>query len=385
MDDVLMKTGTISSHDDAYNIRSMKYSVSPVVRVAVKPKNLAELPKLISGMKRLSKSDPLVLCINDAETGENIVCGSGELHVEICINDLINEFAQIEIIKTDPIVSYRETVRALSSQPAMSKSANAHNRLYCTAEPLTEAFCIDVEDGMVPLRDKKLQMKYLSSDKHNWSKEDAGKIWGFGPNTDGPNVLLDISKGIQYMHEIKEHMISGFEQVTKKGVLCEENMRGVRFNVVDATLHNDSIHRGGGQISPATRRVLYATELLARPTLQEPIFLVEITAPQGVVGNIYEVMMHRRGQVDEEVQIEGTPLVIMKAFLPVSESFGFTAFLREKTGGKAFPNCVFHHWETMEGDALDPNNKLCKMILDIRKRKGMKEEVPNVSKYMDKL
>lgn len=386
IDQFLTKTGTISSSETAHNIRVMKYSVSPVVRVAVRPKNLAELPKLISGMKRLSKSDPLVLCINDVETGETIICGSGELHVEICINDLINEFAQIEIIKSDPIVSYRETVRKLSPNNAMSKSANSHNRLYCTAEPLSEAFCTDVEEGQVPMRDKKARQKYLSNpETHNWSKDEANKIWGFGPNTDGPNVLVDQSKGIQYMHEIKEHMISGFEQVTKKGVLCEENLRGVRFNVNDATLHNDSIHRGGGQISPATRRVLMASEMLADPSLQEPYFLVEITCPQSVVGNIYEVMMHRRGQVDEETQIEGTPLVIMKAFLPVSESFGFTAFLREKTGGKAFPNCVFHHWECMEGDSLDPEDKLGKMITVIRKRKGLNEFIPPLSKYMDKL
>ena len=110
IDQYLTKTGTISTHEDAHNIRVMKYSVSPVVRVAVKPKNQSDLPKLISGMQMLSKSDPLVLCINDQETGENIIAGSGELHVEICINDLINEFAQIEIIRSDPVVSYRETV-----------------------------------------------------------------------------------------------------------------------------------------------------------------------------------------------------------------------------------------------------------------------------------
>ncbi len=132
----------------------MKYSVSPVVRVAVKPKNMAELPKLISGMKRLAKSDPLVLCINDEETGENIVSGSGELHVEICINDLINEYAQIEIIRSDPIVSYRETVKIKSSM-AMAKSANNHNRLYCTTEPLEEAFSVAVENGEIPMRDVK--------------------------------------------------------------------------------------------------------------------------------------------------------------------------------------------------------------------------------------
>lgn len=96
-------------------------------------------------------------------------------------------------------------------------------------------------------------------------------------------------------------------------------------------------------------------------------------------------MMHRRGQVEEEVQVEGTPLVIMKAFLPVSESFGFTAFLREKTGGKAFPNCVFDHWEEINGDALEIDNKLNKLVCGIRKRKGLNEQVPDVKKYMDKL
>ena len=122
VDEYLVKTGTITDHPDAHIIKTMKYSVSPVVRVAVKPKNQAELPKLVAGMKRLAKSDPLVLCINDEETGENIIAGSGELHVEICINDLRNEFAQIEIIESDPVVSYRETVRAKSSQVSLSKS-----------------------------------------------------------------------------------------------------------------------------------------------------------------------------------------------------------------------------------------------------------------------
>lgn len=104
-----------------------------------------------------------------------------------------------------------------------------------------------------------------------------------------------------------------------------------------------------------------------------------------MVGSIYEVMMHRRGNVEEEVQVEGTPLVIMKAFLPVAESFGFTAFLREKTGGKAFPNCVFDHWEEISGNALDIEDKLGKIVSTIRKRKGLSEEVPDVKKYMDKL
>ena len=374
IDQYLTKTGTISSHPEAHNIRVMKYSVSPVVRVAVKPKNQSELPKLISGMQRLAKSDPLVLCINDEETGENIIAGSGELHVEICINDLRDEFAQIEIIQSDPIVSYRETVTE-ESEVGMSKSSNNHNRLFCTAEPVEEEFSVAVEDGLIPMRDQKARTKILY-EKYDWDKNEAGKIWAFGPDGEGPNVIVDSTQGCQFMNEIKEHMISGFEIVTKSGVLCEEPMRGVRFNVTDTYLHNDSIHRGGGQLTPATRKVLYAVELMAKPSLQEPIFLVEITAPQDVVGDIYGVVGTRRGTVIEEVQVEGTPLVIMKAHVPVAESFGFTGFLREKTGGKAFPNCVFDHWEIISGDVTDEESSIGKIVRTIRKRKGLKDELP---------
>ena len=383
VDQFLTKTGTISTSDTAHNIRVMKYSVSPVVRVAIKPKNQAELPKLIQGMNRLSKSDPLVLCINNEETGENIIAGSGELHVEICINDLINEYAQIEIIKSDPIVSYRETVTK-ESVTAMSKSSNNHNRLTCSCEPLEEKLSIAIEEGQIPFRDAKQRVKVLY-DTWDWDKQEASKLWAFGPEGEGPNMIVDITSGCQFMNEIKEHMISGFEQVTKAGVLCEESLRGVRFNVEDTHLHNDSIHRGGGQISPTTRRVLYATELLAAPSLQEPVFLVEITTPNDLVGIIYGCVASRRASVEDEVQVEGTPLTIMKIFLPVSESFGFTGFLREKTGGQAFPNMVFDHYDVIDGDVYEKDSRINKIVTTIRKRKGMKVDVPDASYYMDKL
>ena len=383
IDECLSKTGTISSSDKAFNIRVMKYSVSPVVRVAVKPKNQGDLPKLIKGMQQLAKSDPLVLCINDSETGENVICGSGELHMEICLKDLIEEYAKIEIIKSDPVVAYRETVRETSAQ-AMSKSANAHNRLYCTAEPLTEEFVAAIENGEINFRDPKERLKTLI-DKFDWEKSEAGKIWSFGPDGEGPNVIVDMTSGCQFMNEIKEHVVSGFEIVTKTGVLCDEVMRGIRFNVMDTYLHNDSIHRGGGQLSPCTRRVLYACELMAKPTLQEPIFQVEITVPIDVVGAVYACMAVRRGTVDEEIQIEGTPLTILKAYMPVAESFGFTSYLRQQTSGKAFPNCIFDHWECLDGDALNPVNKLGKLIQVIRVRKGLKEMIPDLSNFLDKI
>ena len=382
LDQALMKTGTISSHPLAHNIRVMKYSVSPVVRVAVKPKNVADLPKLIAGMQRLAKSDPLVVCTNDTETGENIIAGSGELHVEICLNDLEKDFAQIDIVRSDPVVAYRETVTK-KSPVALAKSQNSHNRLYVEAEPLDEEFVVAIEADEVPFRDAKEKVKVL--EKFGFDKSEVPKIWGFGPYGDGPNLIMDTTSGCQFMNEIKEHMVSGFELVTKSGILCDEPMRGVRFNVTDTTLHNDSIHRGGGQISPATRRVCFAAELMADPTLQEPIFNVEISVDQSYSGTIYNCIGNRRGTIYEEEIVEGTPQVIMKAYLPVSESFGFTSYLRQETSGKAFPNCNFDHWNTMSGNLSKPGDKLYEIVMGIRKRKNLKNVIPEAKDYIDKL
>jgi len=162
-------------------------------------------------------------------------------------------------------------------------------------------------------------------------------------------------------------------------------MRGVRMNILDVTLHADAIHRGGGQITPAARRVFYAAELTAKPRFQEPIFLVEIQTPDDAVGGIYNCLSQRRGMVIGEEQIAGTPLVMIKAYLPVAESFGFTQALRAATSGRAFPQCVFDHWEELGGDPVDPKTRAGEICTATRKRKGLKEVIPDLSNYLDKL
>jgi elongation factor 2 len=139
-------------------------------------------------------------------------------------------------------------------------------------------------------------------------------------------MLIDMTKGVQYMNEIKDSMESAFQWATKEGAVAEENMRQVRINVVDVVLHADAIHRGGGQIIPTARRVYYACELTAAPALQEPYFLCEITAPLDAMGGVYNCLNQRRGMVIEEEQVQGTPLNMVKAHLPVSESFGNFCF-----------------------------------------------------------
>merc|ERR1712117_104123 len=379
IDQFLLKSGTLTTLDTAHNIADMKYSVSPVVKVAVKVKDGKELPKLVEGLKKLSKSDPLVVCTTE-ESGEHVIAGCGELHVEICLKDLREEYAQCDFI-----VSYRETVNELSNQTCLAKSPNKHNRLYFTAEPMSDELCAAIEDGKAgPKAEAKERAKFMR-EKFEWDENAARKIWCWGPETEGANVVVDQTTAVQYLIEIKEHVNSAFQWTTKEGPLCEENMRGIRFNIMDVTLHTDSIHRGASQIMPPTRRVCFAAELTAKPTLQEPIFLVEITCPQEAMSGVYNCMNLRRGCVFEENPREGTPLIQVKAHLPVSESFGFVAALRQATSGQAFPQCVFDHWENLQGEALQEGSKLQELILATRKRKNIKVEMPKLGDYLDKL
>lgn len=173
----------------------MKYSVSPVVRVAVSVKNANDLPKLVDGLKKLSKSDPLVLCITE-ESGEHIIAGCGELHLEICLKDLIEEYAKCDIIKGDPVVTYKETVTESSSQMCLSKSPNKHNRLFMKAEPIQDELTNMIEAGTVGPRSETKERAKILSDQFEWDKTDALKIWCFGPDSTGPNVLVDVAKGV---------------------------------------------------------------------------------------------------------------------------------------------------------------------------------------------
>jgi elongation factor 2 len=386
VDQFLLKSGTLTTSETAHNLKVMKFSVSPVVRRSVEVKNANDLPKLVEGLKRLSKSDPCVQ-VSISESGEHVVAGAGELHLEICLKDLEEDHAGVPLRISDPVVQYRETVGAKSSMTALSKSPNKHNRLYVEAEPLTEEVSQAIENGKITPRDDFKARARILADDFGWDVTDARKIWAFGPDTTGANLLVDQTKAVQYLNEIKDSIVSGFQWATREGPIAEEPMRSVRFNVMDVTLHADAIHRGGGQIIPTARRVLYASTLLAEPGLLEPVFNVEIQVPEQAMGGIYGVLTRRRGHVYTEEQRVGTPLFTVKAYMPVNESFGFNADLRAATGGQAFPQSVFDHWAILPGGSpLDPATKPGQIITEARKRKGLKEQVPgyeNVSYYLD--
>jgi elongation factor 2 len=385
IDQFLLKSGTLTTSETAHNLKVMKFSVSPVVQRSVEVKNAQDLPKLVEGLKRLSKSDPCVLTFIN-ESGEHIVAGAGELHLEICLKDLEEDHAGVPLRIGDPIVPYRETVTSKSSITALSKSPNKHNRLYMIAEPLDEEVSKEIEAGRISPRDDFKVRARILADDFGWDVTDARKIWCFGPDTSGANLLVDQTKAVQYLNEIKDSVVSGFQWASREGPVAEEPMRSCRFNIMDVTLHADAIHRGGGQIIPTARRVLYAAALLAEPGLLEPVFLVEVQVPETAMGGVYGVLTRRRGHVFSEEQRPGTPLFTIKAYLPVNESFGFNADLRSHTSGQAFPQSVFDHWQILTGGSpLDGTSKVGQIVQEMRKRKGIKVEVPGVENYYDKL
>lgn len=388
VDQYIVKSGTITTLESACCIKTMKFAVSPVVRVAVNVKHSADLPKLVEGLKKLSKSDPMVRC-EVTEAGEHIIAGCGELHLEICLKDLAEDFMKgAPLVTSEPVVTYCETVTETSPE-VLSKSPNKHNRLFCTAEPLSEEICALFDNEVVgPSMDIKERSKILREHPAFGWEEAATpqKIWCFGHDNIGPNIMCERTTGVAYLNEVRESIVGGFKWACNEGPMCEEKVRGVKMWVNDVVLHADAIHRGMGQISPTSRRVTYAGIFQAKPALLEPVFLVNITCPQAIVGSIYNVMSMRRGNVFDEGEGLAGGVANMKAYLPVAESFGFSQALAEATSGAAFSQLMFDHWQLMDGgEYRDPETRLGKVIHGIRVRKNIAPEVPPLDRYLDKL
>ncbi|WAR08245.1 EF2-like protein [Mya arenaria] len=383
VDKYLLKTGTITTYEHAHNLRVLKFSVSPVVRVAVDVVNPAHLPKLVEGLKRLGKADPMVQCIMDG--GQHVVMGAGELHLSVCLQDLEEEHAGVPIKKSEPVVTYQETVSAASDRICLAKTPNKLCRLYMTARPLPDGLPDMIEKGTVKATQDVKERGRLLVDQFDFNLGDTKKIWCFGPNGSGPNMLVDTSKAVNYLQDIRDSVVAGFQWATAEGVLSESTVRGVRFNIEDAMVHGDSSHRGGSQIIPATRRALYAAMLTAGPRILEPVYLVEVACPSQALGGAINLISRKRGEIIMQTQQEGTPMCVVMAYMPVNESFGFNEQLRGETGGQAFPQFHFDHWQTLAGDPLDATSRAGVVVAEIRQRKGLAEKIPALENYLDRI
>jgi elongation factor 2 len=388
IDQFMNKSATVTNKKEAFNFLNLSFNVSCVYRIAIRPADNKQLPKLVEGLKRLQKADILCTCVSEP-TGDHIVSGCGEEHLKLVLRDLKEEHAGVDFTRGVPTVSYKETVTCESSKMSLSKSPNKHNRLYVLACPLEEDVNQAIETHKVNMQQDVKKRARILIDEYGWEKTDCMKIWSFAPNdidVGGANVLVDQTKGIQYLNEIKESVNSGLQWAARQGPLAEENMRGCRFNLMDVKLHADSIHRGMGQIQPTARRVFFGAALVADVRFMEPIFKCVIACPEDVTQGVQQAIMAKRGEMQYSEEKDGK--TIMVCFLPIVETLGddpFSKVLQTKTSGKALATYAFDHWQLIQTNPLEKGSKAEQIMLDIRERKGLKVEHPDIADYIDRL
>jgi len=359
-------------HKDAMvPFENIQYVSEPVITIAIEPKHPRELPRLVDLMGRLAIDDPNLVTTINKETGEYLLSGMGELHLEIAVKFLKQYGGGLELLTSRPIVVYRETVSA-EGVVAMAKSPNKHSRFWVQVEPLDQNVIDLMEKGELFEAMGKKRINTTLREEAGWSAKEARNVWTLEEHK---NVLVDMTKGIQYLREVKETVSSGFRWAAKNGPLSDEPIRGVKVKLLDAKLHEDPVHRGPAQIMPAIKRAFWGSFLTAKPILSEPIYKIGVSVPQQFVGEVTGLITRKRGRVTASEQ-KG-PVTMIKGFLPVAETFGLSADMRSATSGHAFWQTQFDHWEKV------PESIAMEVIAEIRKRRGLPEEIPKANKFID--
>jgi len=358
---------TVSSIKGMAPFESIKHSSEPVVTVAIEAKNMKDLPKLVEVLRQVSKEDPTLRISINEETGEHLISGMGELHLEI-IAHKIERDKNVEITTSEPIVIYRETVQGHAG-PVEGKSPNRHNRFYFEVERLPDEVIALIKGGMLTMNMPETERRAMLIEA-GMDKEEAKKI----VDIFGSNMLIDGTKGIQYLRETMELIIEGFHEATRTGPLTREPCEGIKAKLVDVTLHEDAVHRGPAQVIPAVRSAVFAAILMAGDVLLEPKQKVFINVPQTLMGNATQQIQGRRGQI-LDIHSEGDMAIIVgKA--PVAEMFGFAGDLRSATEGRAIWSTELSGFEVLT-QALQPE-----VVKQIRERKGLKAELPKPQDFI---
>eukprot|EP00937_MAST-01D_sp_MAST-1D-sp2_P007366 g7366.t1 len=400
IDGTIGKTATVTDatgNDDACTFRPLQHGTIPTMKLAVEPLKPAELPKMLDGLRKVSKTFPL-LETHVEESGEHVLLGAGELFLDCAMHDLRRTFAEVEVKVADPSVRFRETVSEASSLQCHAATPNGRSRLVMQAEPLDAGLAEDIEAGAVSTAwDKRAVGEFFRS-RYDWDLLASRNVWSFGPDAAGPNVLIDdtlpgdVDKGL--LRSCREHIVQGFQWGCREGPLCDEPVRGAKFRLVGAEVAAEAMQRGGGQVIPTARRVAYSAFLLSAPRLMEPIYRVEINAPADVVPALGDILMRRRGHVVQDAPKPGSPMYVVKAFLPVIDSFGFETDLRSYTHGQAMCLQTFDHWAVVPGDPLDSDIVLHPLepspvphlarefMVKTRCRKGLSADV-SINKFFD--
>ncbi|PSN53258.1 116 kDa U5 small nuclear ribonucleoprotein component [Blattella germanica] len=282
IDQPIVKTSTITDltiSDELYIFRPLKFNTQSVIKIAVEPVNPSELPKMLDGLRKVNKSYPL-LATRVEESGEHVVLGTGELYLDCVMHDLRKMYSEIDIKVADPVVAFCETVVETSSLKCFAETPNKKNKITMIAEPLEKGLAEDIENEVVQISWNKKRLGEFFQTKYDWDLLAARSIWAFGPDSTGPNILVDdtlpseVDKGL--LSSVKDSIVQGFQW---------------------------------GQIIPTARRVAYSAFLMATPRLMEPYLFVEVQAPADCVSAVYTVLAKRRGHVTQDAPIvPGDPL-----------------------------------------------------------------------------
>lgn len=362
---------TVSSIPGVEPFEKMQHYSEPVVTVAIEAKQMKDLPRLIEVLRTIAKADPSITVEINQETGEHLLSGMGELHLDVTQYRIINDY-KTEINASKPIVVYRESIEGKGG-PFEGKSPNKHNRFYIEVEPLEEAVVHAIAEGEIKtegrIKDPKALAKKLQD--LGMDREEARGVQMFVDT----NVFIDYTKGIQYLFETMELCKQAFEEAMKLGPLAQEKCMNVKVRLVDAKLHEDSIHRGPAQVIPATRSAIYGAMCQAGRVLYEPMQKIYINVPPDVMGDAIRELQQRRGVILDMRQEEEHTVIEAKA--PVAEMFGFASAIRSATQGRALWSTENAGYEKVPKEIQD------KVVPEIRKRKGLNPQPYDASYYAE--
>jgi len=339
----------------------MKYIFEPVITKSISVPKPQDLPKLIEVLKKVAKEDPSIKIQINEETGENLISGMGELHLEIVENRIKTEKG-VEVRTSSPIVVYRETVDK-QSEVGEGKSPNKHNLFFLKVEPL--------EDGVYKaMRNGEINMgRIKKKDEPLWKTLSA-----LGISNEEARQYIDIYKNCVFLNKIKgevnigeviELVLDAFEQVVDAGTIAREPCIKLKVSLVDIKLHEDAIHRGPAQVYPAVRDAMRMAMNSAKPVLYEPVQTMLFEGPISFMGEMTKIIQGKRGQLIDVAQtsIDCT----IKAKLPVAEMIGLASDLRGATEGRGSFSMVDQAFEKT------PAGVQALVVRQIRSRKGLAE------------
>jgi elongation factor 2 len=337
----------VAYKDNMVPFEPLKYVSEPVMTVSLEPEHPENLTQLHEAMKRLSIEDPNLAIIVNEKTGEYLMSGIGELHLEIAMKFLTDYAGGVEISASNPTADYRESVAA-KGDVVMAKSLNKQNTFWIQVEPLKNRRTEPLKVG------------------------DLETVWAVNKHH---NILVNSRRDIEHLEEVKDMIVSGFNWACETGPLCEQAMRNVGVKLLNAKVHEDPAQRGSAQVSRAVSRAILGSFLTAKPMLLEPFYKIVVSVPTDLMGVCLKILTRRRGKISATEQKDS--LMIITGHMPVAETFGLSAEMRSATSGRAYWQSTFDRWDEMSESIAT------KVIKQIRIQKGLSPEIPGPNKFID--